>query len=203
MIILKRVLASLLLLLALVQVSCKKCEGEGPKFNTNEKQLLTDLKQGDSLVFRSSTGARMYLYVFKREFWEPKDGDKAELPVKGGSATCAVDDEAEATIHLSTINSAIISDEVFVISFRKSIIATDVMFSGSMLQGDLITRSLAPDLDSLQVNGTLYRDIFTLEPNLNKPWQGTGPKSVKLYYTKNKGLIRFDNEGNETWERVN
>src|SRR5688572_6591336 len=192
----------LLVLTAIASISCKKCEGEGPKFTAEEKGLITDLKASDSLVFRSNAGAKRIFYVFKRDFYEPKDGDKIDPPVKG-SATCAVDDQAEATIHLSTMKSTTISDEVLVISVIKDIIASDLIFSGSMMRNSSISRSLSPNVDSLVVNGITYRDVIAVEPDASLQWQGNGPETLKFYYAKDKGLIRFDNAGNEIWERVN
>jgi hypothetical protein len=58
--------------------------------------------------------------------------------------------------------------------------------------------------EKLRIEETEYSDVIVIEPTIeNKKYSTRDHFVSKLYWSKSRGLIKFDKSGDITYERIN
>jgi hypothetical protein len=189
----------LLLVIAVFTFSgCNNCDGSEPVLTAAEESWLPHQPLSDSLIFINQKGKReVFVFMQRNLFTSAPDRDKLF------KKTCPEDKTAEG---IYEIGSAQISypgglRPFFRVHLAKDKSGISKTFHWPYLHQNQYFYNFNQHLDSLEIAGTMYKDVHIFENDTTFAANYQEPFTHKLYFSKAFGLIRYDNTGNEIWER--
>lgn len=186
----------LLIIISISFESCRNCSGVEPFMTQEEKEwLTTNTQQGDIYYFESNTGERRPFVVVRKEIkkMEARAGKNLEV--------CPEDNSFWGEYILSTpMDSKYTYVRTLEIKTTKNTGGFNKSLSWSGFTGPNGFDTHIRTLQTLNVKGKEFKDVMLFESDTTHNYGF--PATHRMYFNKQYGLLKFENTGHETWERL-
>lgn len=159
-------------------LSCKKkCDDHGTL--TADESAWIPYSGGEQLIFRSNIGDTSYLTVGSVNIWERPVGEDGMCPRSIQTKYVDVGTFGIGISHLYNQYSGISVGNFEYLKFENYPLPTDVI-----------------------INGVTCKDVYVMAYDTTKH-SSTPQYAWKIYYSRQKGILKYDVTGGKSWEKIN